>query len=242
MLKDIATLATFIQGNDFWMAQIDQVDITSSQKFELYPKLGNQVIRFGDAVDCAGKFNKLLAFYKQVSVKAGWNKYSVIDVQYKNQVVAERRDASQIKADSLAAIRIMKSVIENARKNSSDSSHIQLPSKESSERGVLKTHSKAVPDDVIQEVVPEKLNPPGSVSQASSTTTSVETDGGVPKTVMTSSPKEAPGKTKIPATEKKIGTKKDEKQNGTISIKTNEPARKTEKKVPKAVMPAKNDY
>ena len=31
------------------MAQIDQVDISPNRTFDLIPKLGNQVIRFGDA-------------------------------------------------------------------------------------------------------------------------------------------------------------------------------------------------
>ncbi len=52
-------------AHPFWMAQIDQIDITSEGDFDFIPKLGNQVIRFGDISDYQQKFNKLLAFYKQ---------------------------------------------------------------------------------------------------------------------------------------------------------------------------------
>ena len=58
-----------LRHDPFWMAQIDQVDITPTDTFELIPKLGNQVIRFGNADNYEEKFNKLLAFYKQVQTK-----------------------------------------------------------------------------------------------------------------------------------------------------------------------------
>lgn len=134
LVADVHTLGAFILGHDFWMSQIDQVAINDNKTFEMIPKLGNQVIRFGSSADYEEKFRKLLAFYKQVQVYTGWNKYATIDLQFKGQIVAERRDASQIKSDSLAAIRIMKNIIENAKKSSNDSTRIQLPEKETIEK------------------------------------------------------------------------------------------------------------
>jgi cell division protein FtsQ len=64
LLSDVKMMSEFINAHPFWMAQIDQVDITSARTFELTPKLGNQLIRFGGAGNCEQKFNKLLAFYK----------------------------------------------------------------------------------------------------------------------------------------------------------------------------------
>ena len=129
LAREVKTLAAFILHDDFWMAQIDQVDITSSG-YELIPKLGNQVIRMGGINNYEQKFNNLMAFYKKVQARTGWNRYSVLDIQYKNQVVAVRRDAREIKADSLRAIEVMKSIIaENARKVN-DTSRIQLPERD----------------------------------------------------------------------------------------------------------------
>ena len=93
LLKGVKILGEYIDRDPFWMAQIEQVDITAEGTFELIPKLGNQIIRFGPADHYKEKFNKLLAFYKQVQTKTGWNKYSVLDLQFKNQVVAVKRDA-----------------------------------------------------------------------------------------------------------------------------------------------------
>src|SRR6185312_14658121 len=127
LLYGVKIISEFINTHPFWMAQIDQVDITPAATFEITPKLGNQIIRFGDADNCEQKFNKLLAFYKQVQTKIGWNKYSVIDVQFKNQVIGVNRDKAEIKSDSLRSIQIMKSIIEEAKKNTEDTTKIQLP-------------------------------------------------------------------------------------------------------------------
>ena len=126
LLKNIRVMSEFIEKDEFWMAQIDQVDITPNNSFELIPKAGNHIIRFGDMQNYEEKFNNLLAFYKTVLVKAGWNKYSVLDVQYKNQVVAVKRDAREIKADSVRAIQIMKNIIADAQKKTNDTTNIQL--------------------------------------------------------------------------------------------------------------------
>lgn len=127
LLKDIKAMSEYIGSHPFWMAQIDQIDITADNAFVLVPKLGNQTILFGNAENYKEKFNKLLAFYKQVQTKVGWNRYSVIDVQFKNQVVAVKRDAAEIRTDSLRSVQIMESIIAEAKKNTADSTKIQLP-------------------------------------------------------------------------------------------------------------------
>ena len=126
LIKDIRTLSQFINANPFWMAQIDQVDISSNHSFDLIPKLGDQVIHFGDAENCEEKFNNLLCFYKQVLTKLGWTHYSAIDVQFKGQVVGVRRGANEIKMDSLRSVQIMKALIADAQQHTNDSTNIQL--------------------------------------------------------------------------------------------------------------------
>lgn len=245
LFGEIIKVSDFLVNHDFWMSQIDQVDIISSEKFEMIPKLGNQIIRFGDASDCEKKFSKLLAFYKQVVVKTGWNKYSVIDVQYKNQVVAEKRDAAEIKADSLAAIRIMKGIIEDAKNKSNDSTHIQLPSKESTERIVIKNHSQSNSDDVIPEIIPEKISPPeSSVNPLSGSDVKdedkQEASKEAPKAVMNIPVKNQPKQ--LNELKKDDEVRKEIKTKEVPVPKAKEIEKKPEKKVPKAVMPPKSDH
>lgn len=103
------------------MAMIEQIDITPQRVFEMIPKIGNQLIVFGNAADVDDKLSKLKLFYKEVMVKAGWNNYSVINVQYKNQVVARRRGAEDVAADSLRTLQIMKLIAERAQQQAEDS-------------------------------------------------------------------------------------------------------------------------
>ena len=121
LLNDVRILSIAIQKDSFRMAIIEQVDITPQRAFEMIPKIGNQLIEFGDASDAEEKFRKLELFYKEVMVKAGWSKYSVINVQYKGQVVARRRGVEDVTADSLRTLQIMKMIVNNAEKMAADS-------------------------------------------------------------------------------------------------------------------------
>ena len=124
LLGDIKTISLAVQKDSYSMAMIDQIDITSQRLFEMIPKIGNQLIVFGDATDVDTKLQKLKLFYKEVMVKAGWNNYSVINVQYKNQVVAKRKGAEDVAADSLRTLQIMKFIAERARQLANDSLQI----------------------------------------------------------------------------------------------------------------------
>lgn len=209
MVAGVVALGAHILNDQFWMSQIDQVSITSNEKFEMIPKLGNQVIRFGTSEDHEEKFRKLLAFYKQVQEYTGWNWYKVIDLQFKGQVVAERRDAAEIKADSLAAIRVMKNIIEDAKKKVNDSTQIQLPDNDGTDKPVVRVTSPKTTS------VPPK---PTTVSPEPS-------DSDNPLSSSKAKPLKDEKKTepvrKVPMNQEKI--KKVE----------------TEKRVPKAVMPSK---
>ena len=121
LLRDVKTISLAIQKDSFSMAMIDQVDITTQRLFEMIPKIGNQLIVFGDATDVDAKLSKLKIFYKEIMVKAGWNNYSVINVQYKNQVVAKRKGAEDFTADSLRTLQIMKFIAERAQQQANDS-------------------------------------------------------------------------------------------------------------------------
>ena len=123
LLKDILTVSMAIQKDAFNMAMIDQVDITPQRNFEMIPKIGNTVIVFGDATCMEEKFYKMQLFYKEVMVKAGWNKYSVVNVQYKGQIVAKRKGAEDKSIDSLRTLQLMQAIAENTERLTNDSLH-----------------------------------------------------------------------------------------------------------------------
>jgi cell division protein FtsQ len=121
LLRQIMDISMVMQADSFLMAMVEQVDITPQSGFEMVPKIGNQLIVFGDAMDVEEKFNKLKLFYKEVISKTGWSKYSIINLQYKNQVVAKIKDAVDKSSDSLRTLQIMQLIAERAASEAADS-------------------------------------------------------------------------------------------------------------------------
>jgi cell division protein FtsQ len=91
ILKDIYYLVNYINRDDFWSAQIDQIYVDSNDEIDLIPRVGNHTIHLGSAGDFEGKLKILSEFYDKVLPEVGWNKYSVINLAYKNQIVCRRR-------------------------------------------------------------------------------------------------------------------------------------------------------
>lgn len=226
LLKGIKLMSEYIVNNPFWMAQIEQIDITPSRSFELIPKLGSQVIRFGNADNYKEKFNKLLAFYKQVQTKTGWNRYSVLDLQFKGQVVAVNSDLKAIKADSLRAVQIMKSIIAEAQKQTNDSTHIQLIEPDDGRANI--NHSPVI------ENLPEAQNKIPENNIEVGTVTPIHDPG---KPVLKNNPpfRTTSAKPTL-VTKKKVMVKKAVKKS-----ELKKPDQKNEQQ-PKAVMPPKSDY
>ncbi len=121
LLREIMNISLLMQKDSFLMAMVEQVDITPQRSFEMIPKIGNQLIVFGDATDAEEKFNKLKLFYKEVITKSGWSRYSIINLQYKNQVVAKIKDAVDKSSDSLRALQIMQFIAERSARQAADS-------------------------------------------------------------------------------------------------------------------------
>jgi cell division protein FtsQ len=72
----------------FWRAQVSQIAMRPDGGYELIPVLGRQRIIIGDTGRLEEKLGNLFAFYKQVQNKVGWDRYTVLDLRYKGQVVA----------------------------------------------------------------------------------------------------------------------------------------------------------
>ncbi|HMX36512.1 MAG TPA: hypothetical protein PKA94_04470, partial [Ferruginibacter sp.] len=121
LLAEIRDVSLAIQQDTFCMALIDQVDITDRREFDMLPKVGNQLIRFGTGTDAEEKLNKLKLFYKEIMATTGLAEYSVISLQYKNQVVAKKRGAEDIAADAQRTMLMMQALAERAKQQANDS-------------------------------------------------------------------------------------------------------------------------
>jgi len=92
ILKDIFPLVNYINDDKFWSAQIDQIYVDGDDEIDLIPRAGNQVIHLGSADNYEAKLRHLEDFYDKVLPVVGWNKYSVINLEFKDQIVCKRRD------------------------------------------------------------------------------------------------------------------------------------------------------
>lgn len=92
LLQQTKQVVQFIFNNEFWNAQIGQIDITTERKFELIPVIGDHIIKLGYGENVEEKLNALYVFYKQIMSKVGFNKYAALDVEFKNQVVAIKKE------------------------------------------------------------------------------------------------------------------------------------------------------
>lgn len=114
LLQEVKLMAQTIARDSFWTDLVAQVDISSNHTYQLIPQLGDQVIELGTIDNLDDKLNRLYSFYRQVWAKAGFEKYSKVDVQYAGQVVATRRGVSAGIPDSLKAIQQLNNSIAQA--------------------------------------------------------------------------------------------------------------------------------
>lgn len=87
--KKLAELLNDIREDEFWNAQIAQLDIDSKMRITIFPQVGDERIEFGKPDDVQEKFKKLMIFYKEILPRMGWNKYDRVNLEYEGQIVAE---------------------------------------------------------------------------------------------------------------------------------------------------------
>lgn len=91
MADEIYRLAKFIKDDEFWSAQIQQVNVNSFSEFELIPTVGDHRVMFGNLENMEGKFNKLFVFYKEGLNNTDWEKYDTINVKFKHQIICTKK-------------------------------------------------------------------------------------------------------------------------------------------------------
>ena len=82
-------LLTRIHEDDFWRAQLAQVDVASDGRVTLYPQVSKQYVEFGKIENLETKLHKLKIFYKEILPQRGWNTYERVNLEYEGQIVAE---------------------------------------------------------------------------------------------------------------------------------------------------------
>lgn len=99
----IFDFVSFMEENPFWNAQIEQIYVREDRKIELVPRVGDAIIVLGTLDHFQSKLEKLRKLYVNGFNVIGWNKYKVIDLQYKDQVVCAKEDLKSSQAKVVIA-------------------------------------------------------------------------------------------------------------------------------------------
>lgn len=87
-LKDIGT---YLLSHQLWRSQVEQINVLRDGSIEIIPRVGEHIVYFGHPVNIDKKFSRLEKFYKYGLSKAGWNKYSYINMEFSNQIICKKR-------------------------------------------------------------------------------------------------------------------------------------------------------
>jgi cell division protein FtsQ len=92
VIDNIFHVAEYIEKDTLLNSMIQQIFVNVNKEIELFATIGNHKIIFGNSDDIPEKFKKLKMFYKDgLNSIDAWNKYSIINLKYKNQVVCTKK-------------------------------------------------------------------------------------------------------------------------------------------------------
>lgn len=118
LLKEMVGIASFVDSDPFWNAQVSQVDLVSCGDkcwtYEMTPVAGNHIVRLGDGKNIERKFHRLYLFYQQVLSKTGLDRYPIVDVGFAGQVVGVK-GAAPSKVDSIQLRRNVEELLKQSR-------------------------------------------------------------------------------------------------------------------------------
>ena len=192
LLNDVRVTANYIVNDPFWLSQVSQIDITPERNFEMIPVVGNHLVKLGNGENIDRKFHRLMLFYKQVLSKTGFDKYKVINVQYKGQVVVSKY-TGDAKIDSVQLKRNVEKLLRQSMEAENDTLIRAMPPLVK-----LEADSASAPDPSLQDnnqINPKSNDSPNPVKSFVSKPAEKKTDK--PKPVKNDKPKQ-PEKKKEP--------------------------------------------
>lgn len=91
----LSEFGQFLQGDDFWNSQIEQLYVYKNRKgeplVEIVPRVGEHIITLGSLDNYEKKLNRLKVFYDNAINTVGWDKYAKISLEYDNQIICTKK-------------------------------------------------------------------------------------------------------------------------------------------------------
>ena len=106
--KYVSLLSKALMTNELWRNQIEQINVLQDKGIEFVPRVGNHVVYLGNLPEANAvekrekdiqdfvnrKMSRLENFYKYGLSKAGWNKYSYINLEFDNQIICKKHNSN----------------------------------------------------------------------------------------------------------------------------------------------------
>lgn len=89
--EHLVQIADYVNTHAPWNKEIQQISVRTPKHIEIILSTGSHTVVLGEPTDIQGKLNRLQNFYEEGLNKVGWNKYSVIDLNYANQIVCTKK-------------------------------------------------------------------------------------------------------------------------------------------------------
>ena len=93
----IISLALWLDRHPVWNSLIQQIYVEENGDIVFYTSVGDQKIIFGAIENIDYKFAKLKAYYKQIVPAYGWERYSVVNLKFSDQIVCTARNKNDIR-------------------------------------------------------------------------------------------------------------------------------------------------
>lgn len=85
-LQLLAYCGEKIQSSSYLQSIVDEISFKSESDIQLVSKIGNAKVLLGDTTDLVEKLDRFEVFYKEAYARMGWEKYSQVDVRFKDKV------------------------------------------------------------------------------------------------------------------------------------------------------------
>lgn len=89
--EHLVQIAVYVNTHAPWNKEIQQIHVRSPKHIEISLSTGSHTVVLGEPTDIQGKLNRLQNFYEEGLNKVGWNKYSIIDLNYADQIVCTKK-------------------------------------------------------------------------------------------------------------------------------------------------------
>lgn len=85
-------LASYLSQSNDYRTFFPFIDVLSGRQIRLYPRIGDYVFELHGVATLSEDLSKVPLFYKKIVPQVGANKYSLVKLSYKDQIICTRRE------------------------------------------------------------------------------------------------------------------------------------------------------